>query len=130
MQFILNGFSQEMEYRIFAFDCVRSDRTRTPYTVRIDLALSRRYGIRLQELPLLCREVLERRDENEETRAFTYTEKDMSLFADSAAAKTKAAHRGKPPRPPATEVFGSAWGATARVPAAGQRDKDKTLTNE
>ncbi len=86
MQFILNGFSELMGFRVFAFEGIAADRTRTPFTVRTDLALSRRYGIRLQELPLLCREVLERRDETEEKRAFTYTEEDMRLYASACAA--------------------------------------------
>jgi hypothetical protein len=113
MQFVLTGFSQDLEFRIFAFDGVAQDRSRTQFTVRTNLALSRRYGIQLQELPLLCRELLDRCDQTEENRAFTYTEEDMRLYSDHrAAAKEAAAHRRKAPRRPPAEETGAAW----RVP--------------
>lgn len=103
MQFILKGFSQAMGFRVFAFEGIAADRTRTVFTVRTDLALTRRYGIRLQELPLLCRKVLERRDEGENKRTFTYTEEDMCLHAsDCAAARDAAAQKRKSPRRPST----------------------------
>lgn len=57
MQYILSGFTQDMGFRVFRFEGVAVDRprTRTVFTVRADLALIRRYGIQIQELPLLCR---------------------------------------------------------------------------
>ncbi len=103
MHFILRGFSEVTGFRIFAFEGVATDRTRTPFTVRTDLALARRYGIRLQELPLLCRAVLERCHLGGEKRTFSYTEEDMRLYADDAAARAEAARQRKPPRRPATE---------------------------
>ena len=60
MQYILTGFTHDMGFRVFAFEGVGEDRVRTEYRVKADLALIRRYGIRVQELPLLCRAVLER----------------------------------------------------------------------
>jgi hypothetical protein len=39
--------------------------TRTHFVVRADLELMRKYEIRVQELPLLCRRLLERRDQEE-----------------------------------------------------------------
>jgi len=51
MQFVLKGFSEDMGFRIFAFDGIAADRTHVKYTVKDDLALTRNYGIRLQELP-------------------------------------------------------------------------------
>jgi hypothetical protein len=112
MQFILKGFSQVMGFRVFAFEGIAADWTRTPFTVRTDLALTRRYGIRLQELPLLCRAVLERCHEGEQKREFAYTEEDMRLYADCAAAREEAARHRKPPRRPATDHVEAAW----RVP--------------
>ena len=55
MGFILKGFTQEMGIRVFAFERVGEDHTRTEYTISADLALTRRYDIRVQDLPLLCR---------------------------------------------------------------------------
>ena len=103
MQFILKGFSQVRGFRVFAFEGVAVDRTRTLFTVGTDLALTQRYGIRLQELPLLCRAVLERCREGEESRAFTYTEEDMRLYAECVAAREEAARKRRPPRRPATD---------------------------
>jgi len=81
MQFILTGFTQDMGFRVFAFERMGEDRIRTKYTVRADLALILRYGIRLQELPLLCRGLLERRENGEEASTLTFTEDEMCLYA-------------------------------------------------
>lgn len=96
MQFILTGFSEVAGFRIFAFEGIAADRTRAAFTVQTNLALTRRYGIRLQELPLLCRAVLERR-EGEKQRAFTFTEGDMRLHADGVRAREEAARQRKSP---------------------------------
>lgn len=110
MQFILNGFTQDRGFRVFAFEGIASDRVRVAFTVKADLALSLRYGIRLQELPLMCRGLLERRDEAEEQHALTFTEDAMRVHAsDCAAAKALAAAKKKTPRTPATENRGAAW---------------------
>jgi hypothetical protein len=109
LQFILTGFSQVMGFRVFAFEGIAADWTRSAFTVRTDLALIRRYGIRLQELPLLCRGILDRREAGEEKRAFTYGEEDMIRYADSAAAQKEAARKGKVPRRPAADHAGASW---------------------
>jgi hypothetical protein len=87
MRFILTGFTQDIGCRVFTFERVAADHTRTGIVVQTDLALTRRYGIRLQELPLLCRELLERCDEGEQGRTFTFTEAAMALHAKSRAAE-------------------------------------------
>jgi hypothetical protein len=114
MQFILTGFTQDREFRVFAFEGIAADRVRTPYTVRADLALSRTYGIRLQELPLMCRAILERREEGTEQEpvpnALTFTEEAMRLHATSCtAARALAAQKKKAPRRPTPETAGAAW---------------------
>ena len=110
MQFVLTGFTQDMGFRVFAFERVGDDRVRTPFTVRADLTLIRRYEIRVQELPLLCRGLLERRDETPEMRTFTFTEEDMRHYAnDCATARQAAAAKRKPPRRPSNENLGAAW---------------------
>ena len=111
-QFVLKGFSQVVGLRVFVFEGIAPDRTREQFTVSADLALTRKYGIRLQELPLLCRAILEGGDEGGEKRTFSYTEDQMRLYADGAAAREEAAKRRKPPRRPPTENVGAAW----RVP--------------
>ena len=110
MQYILTGFSHDMGFRVFAFEGIGEDRARTAYSVKADLGLIRRYGIRVQELPLLCRGVVERREESQEERAFTYTEADMCLYASACAARTEAALKKKwAARRPPNENSGVAW---------------------
>ncbi|WP_321474199.1 hypothetical protein [uncultured Paludibaculum sp.] len=109
MQFVLTGFNEVQGSRVFAFEGVAADRSRTPYTVTTNLAMSRQYGIRLQELPLLCRSVLEQGYEATEDHAFHYAEADMSRYAECAAARLDAAHRRKAPRRPLTDHAGEAW---------------------
>jgi hypothetical protein len=96
MPSILTGFTQVQGFRVFAFEIKAEDRTRTQFAVRVDLALIRRYGIQLQELPLLCRGMLERRDEGAEHRTLTFTEEQMCLYAkDRVAARDAAALKRK-----------------------------------
>jgi hypothetical protein len=111
MQFVLTGFSQDLAFRVFAFERMGLDRVRTKYAVKADLALVRRYGIPVQELPLLCRNLLVRSDNGEESeRTLTFTEDDMCLHAkDRVAAREAAALKRKPPRRPTSENVGAAW---------------------
>jgi|SRR5215469_18860945 len=98
MQYVLTGFTNDMGFRIFAFDVVGDDRVRTAYSVRADLTLVRKYGIKLQELPLLCRGILEQRVFGSHHQStFTYTEAEMCTHSD---ARTVAAENVKAARKP------------------------------
>jgi hypothetical protein len=112
MQYILTGFSHDMGFRVFEFECIGEDRVRTGFKVRADLALIAKYGIRVQELPLLCRGILERRDEGGEQLTLTYTESDMRLHADVCAAQAAVAQKRKVPRRPPSDNVGTAWRGT------------------
>lgn len=112
MQYILIGFTHDIGFRVFAFEGVGEDRVRTEFRVRADLSLIRRYGIRVQELPILCRGILERRNEDEEKRTFTYTEADMRVNAELCAEQAAAAKTRKVPRRPPSENVGAAWRGT------------------
>jgi len=112
MQFNLIGFSQDTGFRVFAFEGAAAGRIRTEYTVRADLDLIRKYGIRVQELPLLCRGFLERAGEGEQKCTATFTEEDMRLHAHNcAAARNAAIQKRKSPRTPPTHQIGSNWRA-------------------
>jgi hypothetical protein len=112
MQYILTGFTQDLGFRVFAFERIGDDRLRTRFTVRADLALIRRYGIRLQDLPLMCRGLLDRAAEGDEKRTLIFTEDEMSLFEkNSLAARELAAQKKRPPRRPPSENLGAAWRA-------------------
>ena len=110
MQYVLTGFKQEMGFRVFAFARVDADRTRTEYTVRADLAMSRRYAIPMQELPLLCRNLLARREDLQDASAITFGEDEMCQYASNCATARQAAKdKRKPPHRPVSANLGAAW---------------------
>jgi hypothetical protein len=110
MQFILTGFTHETGFRVFAFDRIGDDRVRTRCTIRADLALIRTYGIQIQELPLLCRRLLSRREDSGDPQILTFTEDEMRACAqERAASRAIAASKRKPARRPIAENAGAAW---------------------
>ena len=113
MQYILTGFRQDKGFRVFAFEGAAADRTRTGFTVRADLALVLRYGIKIQELPLLCRELLEKQSEGDE-RTMTFTEKDMCSHVRACKEARDAAQQKRKPirRPAIVKQPGVGWRAT------------------
>ena len=110
MDFIFNGFQQDQNVRRFAFHGIASDRTHTEFTVGADLMLARKYHIALQDLPLLCRRLLEELAAEDVNRAVMFTEDNMRLHAKNReAARDLAASRRKPARRPSGAGVGSAW---------------------
>jgi hypothetical protein len=110
VQFTFTGFSQDTGFRVFAFEGTAADRTRTECKVRADLALIRIYGIRVQELPLLCRGLLERLGEVGQSCTVTFTEEEMRLHAHGCAeARNAALQKRKTVRRPPTNHAGSGW---------------------
>jgi hypothetical protein len=110
MQFVLTGFSHDLGFRVFAFERLGDDRIRTKCTVKADLGLLKTYGIHIQELPLLCRGLLDRSTEPVETSSLVFGEEDMRAWArDRALARDGAAKRKKPPHKPTGENLGAAW---------------------
>ena len=108
MQFSLLGFSEDTGFRVFAFEGTAADQTRTAYTVRADLALTRKHGIRVQELPLLCRGLLERAGEGEQKGMATFTEEEMRLYSHNCTeARDAAIQKRKSLRRPVTTPAGS-----------------------
>jgi hypothetical protein len=109
MPFILTGFRQDLRFRVFAFERRDAALSRMAFTVKADLDLIRRYNIRLQELPLLCRSFLERRNADDAC-ALTFTEDEMRAWAENrTAARDDAARKKKMPRKPASQTPGAAW---------------------
>jgi hypothetical protein len=112
MQFTLLGFKQDTVFRVFSFECLADDRTKTAHTIRVDLALSRKHGIRLQELPLLCRAALEQDLKAGRTELSTFAETEMLLHARTAAeTRASALLKKKAPRRPvpSTVDTGNGW---------------------
>jgi len=110
MPFILTGFRQDLRFRVFAFERRDAALSRMAFTVKADLDLIRRYDIRLQELPLLCRSFLEKRNADD-ARTLTFTEDEMRACAENrTAARDDAARKKKMPRKAATaQTPGAAW---------------------
>lgn len=77
MTYIFTGFHQVNDVRQFAFDCVADDKSRTQITVDADLALARKHFILVQDLPLLCRRLLETSERSHGTDSMTFSEENM-----------------------------------------------------
>jgi hypothetical protein len=114
LQFILTGFAQTAGIRIYTFEGM-VDGVRILRKVEVDLALIPGYGIRIQDLPLLCRELLQRRVEPDAISLCVFTEQEMRIHADKIAmAREEAGQRKKPPRHPVSPNPGAAWRTTFR----------------
>ena len=90
VRFNLMGFDQNAGVRLYAFQG-DADGVRSNFTVGVDLALTASHGIRIQELPLLCRELLERQIEGTGSRTLTLTENECAFYADNAATARESA---------------------------------------
>ena len=104
MQFIMSGFTPDEGFRVFSFNRVGNDYARTRFTLRADLSLIGKYGISMQELPLLMKEHLESGHAAESATALVFTEEAMRACAEHRAAGRSAA--GKKPnrvRPHSTQ---------------------------
>lgn len=111
VQFLLTGFTQDKDDRVFSFDGVNLDRTKTPVQVRIDTRMARHYGIRPQELPLLCRSLLDSFPEGQQHTVVTFGEEEMSRHRAEIALRTAAAKVRRPPRRPSPTAVRSPWHA-------------------
>ena len=106
MDFLLVGFKEGSDVRHFRFECVGPDRLRRTVVIHADMALARKHEIRMQELPLLCRRLLESIDEGEITDAVTFTEDHM--ISIQTAARAAAEKKPKLPQRPSSAT-GWAW---------------------
>ena len=87
MTFVLSCFRTFGNVRQFYFEAVGADRSRLEVTVGVDLNLIRRYGITLQELPLLCWRLLE---ERAAINPIVVTEAHVAQYANARTAKKDA----------------------------------------
>jgi hypothetical protein len=115
LQFFLTGFAQAAGIRTYAFQG-RIDASRIECTVEVDLSLIPGYGIRIQDLPLLCRELLQQQGQPEES-AIVFTEQRMRNHAEKlAAARLEAEHKKKQPKHLATAAAGTSEAEAAWRP--------------
>jgi hypothetical protein len=94
VRFTLVGFQQDAGVRRYAFQGI-ADGIPANFTVGVDLALMVRFGIHIQDLPLLCRELLERQLEGVEERSLTLSESEMRMHADQSSTARETASRKK-----------------------------------
>jgi hypothetical protein len=111
MEFVLVGFGDERSIRRFVFEGIATDRTRKQFSVTVDLSTLRKHQIAIQELPLLCRRLLERESVVNPSHAFEYSEQLMRDHQDQClAAKREADLKKRAPRRPAPSLAtGQAW---------------------
>ena len=74
MRFLFVGFTDECGFRLFTFSSSDLDRSETRFIVKADLSLVRACGIRIQELPLLCRTMLDKQDRQQPAESLFLTE--------------------------------------------------------
>jgi len=113
MKFVLAGFRQTENVRLYSFQGIGDDRrTRTEFSVGVDLSLLHKHGIPLQEAPLMCSLLLTSRAGNEQIRSFTFPEDDIRAHAEQRArerAETQTDRKAKSfsptgPRPSAASI--------------------------
>src|SRR4051812_48128881 len=109
MQYVLTGFTHAGGSRVFTFEGIGPDRTRTNFSVSADLALIRRYGIRSQELPLLCIRFLDQLGADIQEHNLTFAEEDMRRYMDNCAAERDAAQKKRTPRRPPNTAPRTEW---------------------
>jgi len=93
MQFTLTGFRHDSGLRVFQFQGIAAGKTRSDFFISADLTLIRTYGIRIQELPLLCLRVLEQREFAEQEHTLAYAEEDMRQYMNLCVAERNAAKK-------------------------------------
>jgi len=93
--FILTGFRQTNGIRYYVYQGHHDDGSSSEFTVDAEVRLLQKHGIGLQELPLLCRRLLEKQNPDVSLRAVTFTEDLMKEQADQRAALKKAAQDKK-----------------------------------
>jgi len=107
MKFVLAGFRQFDNIRRYYFAVTEEGRLRKRVAVSADLNLIHRHGVPLQELPLLCRRLLEASATGE---AAMFTESDMVHYVNErTAAETAATDRRRRHHPPSSVHAGDAW---------------------
>lgn len=110
--FVLSGFSQQRGIRRFAFEAIAKDHSRSKVSVSADLSLIRGYGIHLQDLPLLCLELLESFPDSETGSQFDFSEGEMRRQKDvRIAALAASAQKRKFSRRAPEEDRDMAWSA-------------------
>jgi len=96
MKFVLAGFRQSENIRHYSFQGIGDDRrTRTEFSVGVDLSLLHKHGIPLQEVPLLCCLLLASRVGNDQLCSLMFSEGEMLAHAQQRAREREATHSAR-----------------------------------
>jgi len=106
--FVLTGFRQYRSVRHYAFDYVSGKDKREACVVCADLNLLQKHKIPLQEVPLLCRRLLETADVGARER-LEFSETDMLSYNANRSAQQKVNAKKKKHRVPVSPRVGLAW---------------------
>jgi hypothetical protein len=117
VEFVLTGFSQENNIRRYTFQALPAGNHRPAagtlkkeWTVSADLSLMRKHRIPLQELPLLCKRLVEAQSEQAKEDTLMFTERDMLGYASNRTAAELAAEvKKRARRMPSSSRVGMAW---------------------
>lgn len=93
--FMLTEFHELHGIRYYVYLGQHDDGLLSEFTVDADVKLLRKHGIALQELPLLCRRLLEKQNPDSCLKAVTFTEDLMKEQADQRAVLKRAAQEKK-----------------------------------
>jgi hypothetical protein len=86
MKFVLAGFRQNESIRYYSFQGIGDDRrTRTEFSVGVDLTLLHKHGIPLQEVPLMCSFLLASKVGEEQLPTLMFSEADMLIHTAQRA---------------------------------------------
>ncbi len=96
VQILFTGFRDAAGIRRFEFDLIGNDHSHTECVVTADTTLARKYDIHLQELPLLCRRLLDESGAEQPGQPISLTEQHMAAIR----ANTQASTEKKPRKPP------------------------------
>jgi hypothetical protein len=100
MRFVLAGFRQNENIRHYSFQGIGDDRrTRTEFSVGVDLSLLHKHGIPLQEAPLLCSLLLTSRVGQEQLRSLMFSEDDMLAHVERRAREQAETQTDRKPKP-------------------------------
>src|SRR5579864_7270785 len=105
MKFVLRGFCQNENIRHYSFYGIGGGRkSPTEFTVGVDLTLLHKYGIPLQEAPLLCSLLLPSHAGDERDRSFMISEDDMRARAEQRASERTESQNKRKPAPVILEM--------------------------
>lgn len=109
MDYVFIGFRQTDGVRHYGFQGVAAGQPRTRVIIDADVNLLRKHSIALQDVPLMCRRLLESSDGSGDRRLL-FTEEQMCRHADQQAAiKEAAATKRRQHRPPVTHLSAHLW---------------------